>query len=109
MVILSNGTLVDNKEAVLGTDDEPVMIHQFEAFFHAKNCLSLRNIPKIFLIDVCQCSHEETTELSKGMATRESNISLASLAHGIDITDFVIVYTYQPMGMQYTLMIMVVN
>ena len=41
---------------------------------------------------LCQCSHEETTELSKGMATRESNTSLARLAHGTDTADFVIVY-----------------
>ena len=36
LVILSHGTLVNNRDAVIGTDNESVEIHYLESFFHGK-------------------------------------------------------------------------
>ena len=73
LIILSHGTLLENIEAVAGTDGESVTIHQLKTFFHANNCPSLRGVPKIFFIDACRGSQEETItkfEPTRSMVTR---------------------------------------
>ena len=71
LVILSHGRLVDNKEAVLGTDCTPVTINRLQTFFSAGNCSSLDGVPKIFMIHVgaCQGSQPVLTEPADSMAT----------------------------------------
>ena len=60
LIILSHGGLVDNKEVVSGTDCRAVEIRKLEHFFYASNCPSLHGVPKIFLIDACRGSQEES-------------------------------------------------
>ena len=67
LIILSYGTLVNY--AILGTDGKPVTIHQLENLFCPKNCPSLCDVPKIFMIDAIQDSQEEKhfiTKLTEG-------------------------------------------
>lgn len=100
LIILSHGTLVNNKDAVLGTDGEAVEIHYLESFFHATNCPSLHGVPKIFLIDACRGGKKEkgfTPKLTQsgGITTKSSATSLTSLTNttsGTDSGHFVIVY-----------------
>ena len=79
LVILSHGKLVENRAAVIGTDDQLVSIDELEHFFHATNCPSLRGVPKIFLIDACQGARP----LSTSQIQKES---------GTDSEHFVIIY-----------------
>lgn len=73
LIILSHGGLVDNKEAVLGTDCKPVAINWLQTFFSASNCPSLDGVPKIFLVhvhvDACQGSQPVLTEPADSMVT----------------------------------------
>ena len=95
-VISSHGTLVDNREAVLGADSKPVKIDQLESFFCSSKCPSLHGVPKIFMIDACRGNQEEesinpqtetTTKSARGTPTRR-----ASDAPGTDSGHFVKVY-----------------
>ena len=40
LVILSHGTSIDNKPAVLGIDSEAVVVQDLQRFFYASNCCS---------------------------------------------------------------------
>ena len=97
LIILSHGALVSNKEVVLGTDCKPVEIHELETFFHASNCHSLYEVPKIFLIDACRGDKKESAfkpQRTCGMA-KHLDPSLpghASTAPGTDSADFAILY-----------------
>ena len=73
LVILSHGTLSNNREAVLGTDDRSVPIHRLECFFHTSNCRSLREVPKIFLIDACRGNVREMAYSISGARTLSGN------------------------------------
>ena len=98
LIILSHGTLVNNRDAVLGTDSESVEIHYLESFFHGTNCPSLHGVPKIFLIDACRGSQHEKVFKPKtavSMATKSSCTSSSrpdSPVPGTDSGHFVIVY-----------------
>ena len=98
LVILSHGTLVKNRGAVLGTDGKTVSIHELETYFHAAKCHSLRGIPKIFMIDACRGNKTEKVLKSEpigNMATKKSSASLSSLVSTKPVTDsvdFLIVY-----------------
>ena len=108
LIILSHGTLVDNKEAVLGTDSETIEIHYLESFFHASNCPSLHGVPKIFLIDACRGSQQEKAfkpKLTGGTATKSSGTSLTHLSSAVPGTDsahFAIVYASTYGNVAYT-------
>ena len=69
LIILSHGKVVDHREAVVGTDCEPVTIHKLQNFFDKTTCPSLRGVPKIFLIDACQDSQQVSTEPIGSAAT----------------------------------------
>ena len=58
-VILTHGTLVEEKEVIIGTDNKPVTVNDIESFFHASKCPSLCRVPKIFLIDACRGDRRE--------------------------------------------------
>lgn len=98
MIILSHGTLVDNKDAVVGTDGKLVKIDRLETFFHTTNCPSLQGKPRIFIIDACRGSKKENIfkpELTDGMATKNSSANPGSPARILPEADkvhFVIVY-----------------
>ena len=98
LVILSHGTSIDNKSAVLGTDSEAVVVQDLERSFYASNCNSLHGKPKIFLIDACRGSQEEKTfnpVSTSGMTTKKSSTSLRRLDRvetRSDSADFLIVY-----------------
>ena len=59
LAILSHGTSIDNRPAVLGTDRTAVVVSNLEHFFYASKCKSLKGIPKIFLIDACRGGQKE--------------------------------------------------
>jgi hypothetical protein len=59
LIILSHGTVIRENEAIVGTDGNPVMMRDIESFFHVTNCPTLRELPKIFLIDACQGDRQE--------------------------------------------------
>ena len=98
LVILSHGTSIDNRPAVIGTDGTPVVINDLESFFYASNCNSLHGKPKIFLIDACRGSQEEKTfnpVSASGVTTKKSCASLThldSVATRSDSADFLIIY-----------------
>ena len=98
LVILSHGTSVNNRPAVIGTDGTPVVINKLESFFYASNCNSLHGKPKIFLIDACRGSQEEKTfnpVSTSGMTTKESSTNLSHhdrVETRSDSADFLIVY-----------------
>ena len=100
LIILSHGTLAENREAVLGTDCEVVDIHYLESFFYANKCPSLHGVPKIFMIDACRGSNHEKTYTPKdtdGMVAQGScagKLHLASAISqpGTDSAHFAILY-----------------
>ena len=98
LVILSHGTSINHRPAVLGTDGTPVVVNDLESFFYASKCKSLNGKPKIFLIDACRSSQEEKTfnpASTSGMITKESSTSLSHLERveiRSDSVDFLIVY-----------------
>ena len=98
LVILSHGTSIDNRPAVVGTDGTPVVVSDLESFFYANNCNSLYGKPKIFLIDACRGSQEEKTFSPVSVSGKTIKKSCASLrrldsvATGSDSVDFLIIY-----------------
>ena len=89
LAILSHGTSVSNRPAVLGTDSKEVVVNDLERFFYASNCNSLHGRPKIFLIDACRGSQEEKTfnPLStSGTTTTKISASLRHLRCSDSIT-----------------------
>ena len=98
LIILSHGTLVDNREAVLGMDDKAVTIDQLETFFCASRCPMLDGVPKIFLVDAFWGGKDFTSELTKTMGTKERLISLLASCfasasyYGTDMLHFIIIY-----------------
>ena len=98
LIILSHGTSINNRPAVIGIDSKAVVVDDLECFFHASNCNSLNGKPKIFLIDACRGSKKEKTfnPLSmSGITTKESSISLKhqdSAPTRSDSLDFLIIY-----------------
>ena len=96
LALLSHGTLLNNKEVVLGTDDKPVEVEQLKSFFYARNCPSLREVPKIFLIDACRGDTAENVYIpppdvvskSVNQPSRHRHSSLLQL----DTQHFLIVY-----------------
>jgi uncharacterized spore protein YtfJ len=100
LIILSHGTSIDNRPAVLGTDNGAVVVSELECFFYASNCNSLHGRPKIFLIDACRGTKEERTfnpVRTSGMTTTKSSSSRRRLkrqdsgAIRSDSADFLIV------------------
>ena len=59
LIILSYGTMVDEQEVIIGTDGKTVTMNDIESFFHATKCLTLQEVPKIFLIDACRGNQQE--------------------------------------------------
>ena len=100
LVILSHGTQIENKDAVLGTDSKSVTVHQLESLFHASGCPSLHNLPKIFMIDACRGDKEErvyTPNLNiSGMIQKREKAGekscLISGAGGADSAHIAIIY-----------------
>ena len=109
LIILSHGTLVNNKDAVIGTDGVSVEIHQLERLFYAINCPSLCEIPKIFIIDACRgFRHEITyaptdksiTAMDLGESTSHTHLDIA--AHGTNSSHFAILYASTHGNVAYT-------
>jgi hypothetical protein len=99
LIILSHGTIVEDKEVIIGTDCKPVMINDIESFFHATKCPTLNNIPKIFLIDACRGdeqervfsepqSHDRNRLIPKSVSKNPRDRRAARL----DTSDFLLVY-----------------
>jgi predicted RNA binding protein with dsRBD fold (UPF0201 family) len=91
-VILSHGTSIDNRPAVISTDNRAVVVNDLESLFYASNCNSLHGKPKIFLIDACRGSQEEN--IFTPVSTKTSSASLArldSVATRSDSADFLII------------------
>lgn len=82
LVVLSHGTPVDNKEAVLGTNCTPVTIDQLQTSFCDATCSSLRGVPKIFLIDAIRRSRQVITESSYTTAPDFVTIHVHASTHG---------------------------
>ena len=104
LVILSHGALSDNREAVLGTDDVSVPIHQLERLFHASNCRSLHEVPKIFLIDACRGNVREMAYSISGARTLSAN-NIAQPARAEPVTDsmhFMIIFASTHGNVAYT-------
>ena len=100
LAILSHGTSIDNKQAILGTDSREVVVSDLMCFFYGSNCNSLHGKPKIFLIDACRGNKKERTfnpASTSGMTTKNSSASLShqkcldSVATRSDSADFLII------------------
>ena len=94
-IILSHGTMVEDKEVIIGTDGKPVTMNDIESFFHATKCPTLREVPKIFLIDACRgtqqervSSDSESHDTSRKSASQNSRNRRVKL----DTSDFLLVY-----------------
>ena len=101
LIILSHGTMVREREAIVGTDGKIVMMKDIESFFHTTKCPTLCEMPKIFLIDACRgdqqerlyydsLSHGMTRLVPKSVSQNPSNRRVAKL----DTSDshFLLVY-----------------
>ena len=98
LIILSHGTMVEDKEVIIGTDGETVTMNDIESFFHATKCPTLREVPKIFLIDACRGDQQErvssdseshdTSRLFPKSASQNSRNRRVKL----DTSDFLLVY-----------------
>ena len=89
LIILSHGTLVNNKDTVLGIDDKPVIVNQLETLFCASNCPSLDGVPKIFLVDSFRDDKGFTPEPTERMTSLKS---FANASYEINTPHFIIVY-----------------
>ena len=106
LIILSHGMLINNKHVVFGTDGSQdggtVEINNLESMFHATNCPSLREVPKIFVIDACRGSRNERVHQPKvsarsgDMVARSADVDMISInsspAAVTDSSHFAIVY-----------------
>jgi hypothetical protein len=99
LIILSHGTVVREKEAIVGTDGKPVMTKDIESFFHATKCRTLREMPKIFLIDACRGDQQERV-YSEPLSDDRSRLVSKSAGQNprdrrvpkLDTSDFYLVY-----------------
>ena len=99
LIILSHGTMVEDKEVIIGTDGKTVTVNNIESFFHINKCPTLNKIPKIFLIDACRGnrlerayfepqSHDTSRLVPRGAGQNPSDRRVAKL----DTSDFLLVY-----------------
>ena len=99
LIILSHGGMVEDRELIMGTDCKPVTMNEIESCFHATHCPTLREIPKIFLIDACRGDQQEraysvpqshdTSRLVPRSAGQNPRNRRSSL---LDTSDFLLVY-----------------
>ena len=92
LIILSHGCLVDNKEAVIGTDGKKVEVHSLKSFFFATKCPSLQNVPKIFMIDACRGGKTENSSSKSIGDSFKTPISTAKSIGVADTADFAIIF-----------------
>ena len=92
LIILSHGTLVENKEAVIGTDGKEVEVRFLQSFFFATKCPSLQNVPKIFMIDACRGGKTENSSSKSIGDSFKTPISTAKSIGVADTADFAIIF-----------------